>query len=362
MGNQYKNSDIPLRQSLPSEYEYCPNCEANLTLQKGYRDDLPYWVCKGCGEMLINPELEGDIIWQCDGCGDLLNIQPGFSEESGEWVCTKCGFVNNVTEEALYLSEEEYEEEQRNPYRGLTDEQIMELSVYTEVNSIGGKNGVVIVKNREDGMLYVMKHLVEYNLSIYSFLKGHPIEHMPKIIDFYEGSNCLIIIEEYIEGNTLSDILKEGPLKRKEALRIAKGICDILCELHELPTPIIHRDIKPSNIIVSSDKEVVLLDMNVAKWYDADKTDDTKYMGTQYYAAPEQLGYGFSSSSAKTDIYALGMLINNMFTGRFPKEQKAEGDIWPIIERCISLEASDRYAANELKTELDRIDGGGYES
>ena len=57
------------------EYEYCPRCDANLTLQKGYSNTLPYWVCKGCGEMLINPEVEGDIAWICDGCGEMLNIQ-----------------------------------------------------------------------------------------------------------------------------------------------------------------------------------------------------------------------------------------------------------------------------------------------
>ena len=55
-------------------YEFCPKCDANLTLQKGYRNDLPYWICKGCGEMLINPEVEGDIAWICDQCGSMLII------------------------------------------------------------------------------------------------------------------------------------------------------------------------------------------------------------------------------------------------------------------------------------------------
>lgn len=65
------------------EYEYCRYCEANLTLQKGYSNDLPYWVCKGCGQMLINPNLntDSDIIWTCDGCETLLNKQPGFTEK-----------------------------------------------------------------------------------------------------------------------------------------------------------------------------------------------------------------------------------------------------------------------------------------
>ena len=95
--------------------------------------------------------------------------------------------------------------------------------------------------------------------------------------------------------------------------------------------------------------------MNAAKWFDSDQTDDTRYMGTQNYAAPEQVGYGLSASSAKTDIYAVGMLLNVMITGHFPKEERAGGRIWDIIERCISLEADRRYTATELVEELDRL-------
>ena len=95
--------------------------------------------------------------------------------------------------------------------------------------------------------------------------------------------------------------------------------------------------------------------MNVAKWYDPEQSDDTRYMGTQYYAAPEQVGYGLSASSAKTDIYAVGMLLNVMLTGTFPKEKRAEGRLWEIIERCISLDAENRYSAQELLSKLQSI-------
>ena len=99
--------------------------------------------------------------------------------------------------------------------------------------------------------------------------------------------------------------------------------------------------------------------MNVAKWYDEDKTDDTAYMGTQHYAAPEQIGYGFKASSAKTDIYAVGVLLNVMLTGRFPKERRATGKVWDIIERCIRLNAEERYKKameiNKPTNELDSV-------
>ena len=175
---------------------------------------------------------------------------------------------------------------------------------------------------------------------------------MPRITRLYESDNCLIVIEEYIEGKTLAGMLEAGPLPEGEAIHITKSLCEILNDLHNLPTPIIHRDIKPSNIIVSPEKEVFLLDMNVAKWYDPDKTDDTRHMGTENYAAPEQAGYGLSASSTKSDIYAVGMMLNVMLTGGFPKEVRPGGHMWDIIERCINLDADNRYTAYELLQEL----------
>lgn len=159
----------------------------------------------------------------------MLNTQPGFNEDCDEWKCTECGFVNRIDVSELYLSEDEFRAELRNPYRGLSDADALELSVYEEENSIGDKD----------------------------------------------------------------------------------------------------------NIIITPESEVYLLDMNVAKWYDPGKTDDTRYMGTRDYAAPEQVGYGLSASSAKTDIYAVGIMLNEMITLKLPKEEKAPGRIWDILLKRI---------------------------
>jgi len=339
------------------EYEYCPRCNANLTMQKGYRNDIPYWICKGCGEMLINPEVEAesDVMWFCDGCGAVLNIQPGFSEDGEKWVCTECGFENAICQEEIYLSEDEYQAEQSNPYKGMSDAEILELSSYREERMLGDRENIVLVSDPESGEQYVKKTLTIYDKSIYEFLKDHPVEHMPGIKSLFEGNGCLIIIEEYIDGKTVSELLEENRLSEKEALRIATSVCEILDSLHHLPVPIVHRDVKPSNIIVTPDQKVYLLDMNVAKWYDPNRSDDTRHMGTESYAAPEQAGYGLSASSTKADIYALGMLLNIMLVRKFPKEKRASGDAWRIIERCISLDADQRYTAAELRTELEGL-------
>ena len=339
------------------EYEFCPRCEANLTLQKGYRNDLPFWNCLGCGEMLINPavETDSDIAWICDSCGKMLNIQPGFNEDCGEWICTECGFVNKIDLDDLYASEDEYQADLMDPYRGLSDEEVLELSLYQEEEMIGNREDVVIVRSSEDGNLYVKKILTVYDKSVYEYLKDHPIDHMPQICALFESDNCLIVIEEYIEGKTLADIIDEGPLPEKKAIETAHCVCRIIQELQSLPTPVIHRDIKPANIIISDDGEVYLLDMNAAQWYDPDETDDTRYIGTTNFAAPEQAGFGLTASSKKTDIYGVGMLLNFMLTGESPKVRRASGRIWDVIERCIRLDPEDRYTVEELIKELEGV-------
>ncbi|HBZ53224.1 MAG TPA: hypothetical protein DEO82_05570 [Eubacterium sp.] len=95
--------------------------------------------------------------------------------------------------------------------------------------------------------------------------------------------------------------------------------------------------------------------MNVAKWYDNGKSSDTTSLGTMHYAAPEQVGYGLSATSVKSDIYAVGVMLNVMLTGDFPKKKRAKGYVWDVIERCINLNPDGRYTAAELLEELEKL-------
>lgn len=340
-----------------NEHEFCPRCEANLVLQKGYRNELPYWVCKGCGEMLINPDIQDDsnIVWICDRCGEMLNIQEGFSETCGVWQCSACGFENSIDESEVYLTEDEFQSDIKSPYRGLSDEAVLELSAYYEERVVDDRDNIIIVRNVEDDRLYVKKLLRRYNIDVYKQLFEAPIANMPKIYKLYESDNSLIVIEEYIEGRTLKELLDEQTIEPARAVSIAKEICCIAMKLHSLDRPIVHRDIKPSNVIITDEDAVYLIDINAAKLYKENEIEDTQLMGTRCYAAPEQLGYGFFASSVKSDIYAIGMLLNVMITGRFPKEEKANGTIWNVIKRCICLEARERLSDSELMAALEDI-------
>ena len=129
------------------------------------------------------------------------------------------------------------------------------------------------------------------------YLKDNPIKNTPRIYEVIEDSNQLIVLEEYISGTTLQQILDEQKvLKEEQVENIIRQLCSILLELHKAHPPIIHRDIKPSNIIISPDGVVKLIDMNAAKWNRNHSGRDTALIGTVGYAAPEQ--YGFASSCA----------------------------------------------------------------
>lgn len=335
-------------------YEYCRRCNANLTLQKGFSNDLPCWKCRGCGEMLINPAVpaDDDIAWMCDKCDAMLNIQEGFSEDCGTWTCTECGHTNTIDMSEVYLTDDEYQQALSNPYRGIGDDAILELMSYEEISPIGNRADVILVKSGDD-RLYVKKILGTYDKSVYEYLLEHPISHMPKIAGVYQGEKYLIVIEEYIEGELLSDIISRGVLEESRAIDITKQILRILNTLHTQDKPIIHRDVKPTNVIISPEGEVYLLDMNVAKWYKEEQIEDTRLLGTPHFAAPEQFGYGWSSSSDKADIFSVGVILNMMVTGKLPKVQKASGRLWPIVERCICMDPEKRYSASELLEVLE---------
>ena len=339
------------------DYEFCPRCQANLTLQKGYNNKLDYWFCKGCGEGLLNPKYPGNILWFCDGCESFLNSQPGFSEDCGDWKCTKCGFVNRIAREEVYTTDDEYQANLKDPYRGLSDEDVLKLSLYEEVQNINGRSYITLVRNRETKELFIRKILIAYNGDVFSYLKDHPVPHMPRILELFKGQNDLVVIEEYIPGETLDEILEKRLFSENEAVSVILSLCGILDHLHHLPTPIVHRDIKPSNVMIKEGGEVVLLDMNIAKWISPDQKEDTRFMGTPGFAAPEQFGFGETASTAKTDIYAVGVLLNVMLTGKVPKEEKAGGRVGEIIDHCTRLDAEQRYTAKELIEALEALRG-----
>ncbi len=229
------------------------------------------------------------------------------------------------------------------------------LSYYKEISVINAEHGVYLVQHTINGRIYVRKQLRIYNKDVYLYLKDHPVAHTPVIYEVLEDDGLLTVIEEYINGTSLEDMLSERHvLPGEQAAEIIRQLCSVVRDLHSAPIPIIHRDIKPSNIMISDAGDVTLLDMSAAKSLHDEKSQDTNLIGTYRYAAPEQ--YGFGQSVPQTDIYALGVLLNVMLTGSFPSEQIAAEPFGHIVSKCTSLDPAGRYdSADALKTEISKV-------
>ena len=129
----------------------------------------------------------------------------------------------------------------------------------------------------------------------------------------------LYIAMECIQGMTLDTILEQrGALPWREVVALGIQICQALQYAHE--RGVVHRDLKPSNLMVSEESKVKLTDFGIAK--DLDKTALTapgRTLGTAAYMAPEQIR-GAQAVSHKTDLYALGVVLYKMLTGKPPFE------------------------------------------
>ncbi len=146
------------------------------------------------------------------------------------------------------------------------------------------------------------------------------------------------IAMELIEGKTLAEKLKSGPLAIEQAIEISHQIAEALGEAHE--HNIIHRDLKPLNVMVTAKGRVKVLDFGLAKLVRPVKTDapteesqlETKagvLMGTIPYMAPEQLSGG--SVDARADLYALGVVLYEMATGERPFPETQTGQLIAAI-------------------------------
>lgn len=231
------------------------------------------------------------------------------------------------------------------------------LSYYHSVAPVSEEHKVYLVQNTETGSFYVRKTLSVYNAEVIRQLKAHPVKGMPLIIEAVEDNGTMILIEEYIHGVTLENILhKCGPLPDDRAKEYFLQICAVVKRLHSMDPAIIHRDIKPSNIIITADGFAKLLDINATRFVSDSDRQDTVIMGTAGYAAPEQ--FGFTATDQKSDIYALGVLLNRMLTGDFPKNALAANkQLRSVVQKCTELDPKNRFnSIEEIERYFKTID------
>lgn len=218
----------------------------------------------------------------------------------------------------------------------------LRISYYQNVTELHREHGVYLVRHADTGRLYVRKMMSTFNIDVYHTLKNLNIPGIPRIEEMYEEDGTLTVIEEYIEGMNLQQMMDSNyAFSRETILYYITELVSILGKLHRLPNPIIHRDIKPSNIMIGRDGKLYLIDFNAGKFYSSNdsRSEDTSLLGTHGYAAPEQ--YGFGKSTPRTDIYSIGVLMRNLVS--HVADQSHMGSITQVADKCTMLRPEDRY-------------------
>jgi len=158
---------------------------------------------------------------------------------------------------------------------------------------------------------YLKENCNIQNLTL-GFLRSLNHKGLAKFYESYGNVTNFFVLQDYVEGITLSQYVNERLPSEKETISIIEQLCDILIYIHSQKLPIIHRDIKPSNIIIN-DGKITLIDFGSCGFFDDKLIEDTLYLGTKGFAPPEQ--YGYAQTDRRANIYAVGMVLLYLCTG-----------------------------------------------
>jgi len=262
------------------------------------------------------------------------------------------------------------------------------ISHYTILGEIG-RGGMGVVYKAQDTKLgrfvalkFLPQHLTSNATEQARFLQeaqaAATLNH-PNICTIYgieEHEHQQFIEMELVEGLTLRQKFQEGPLAVKDVVSYATQIGEALQEAHG--RGLVHRDIKADNIMLNTRNQIKVMDFGLAKLKGSLKlTRSSSTVGTLAYMAPEQIQGGEVDS--RSDLFAFGVLLFEMLTGRLPFRgeheaamvysilnedaepiEKHRADLSPVlvnlIQRCLEKDPNERYQTiNEIVIELRRL-------
>ena len=216
-----------------------------------------------------------------------------------------------------------------------------------EVLSTKNDCKVLHLRHRTTGKDLVLRSYPQ-KIDAYEVLVNIRCANLAEIFDVITVDDGQIILEEYIPGMTVAQIMEMNRYQKQGARHVMMALCHALHVLHT--RGLVHRDIKPENIMISDNGRVVLIDFNASRQM-TESSRDTVIMGTVGYASPEQLG--LSQTDARTDIYATGVLYNVMLTGKHPSVTIAPGKAGRIVRKCTAVNPDERYqTADDLCSAL----------
>jgi len=183
---------------------------------------------------------------------------------------------------------------------------------------------------------------------------GQELDH-PGVVKTFDGEerSRLYMAIEWVDGRLLRTLLnQEKKLPIDRAVKITLGICDALDYMHK--HGIVHRDLKPENVMVDANDQIKLIDFGIAMKEDARRltfVNVSSMLGTPDYISPEQVKGG--RGDQRSDIYALGIMLYEMLTGRVPFE--GPNPLAVMNERVLNEPKSPREFNPEISPELEEI-------
>ena len=205
---------------------------------------------------------------------------------------------------------------------------------------------VSVVRHKKSGTRYVFRR---YSGSgeVYRRLLPVLCPHLPQIMEAAEQDGQTAVLEEYVQGDTLAELLMGARLTVRDARQVTMQLCQALHVLHSMGA--VHRDVKPENVILRG-SDAVLIDFDAARIYKDESESDTQVLGTTGFAAPEQ--YGIFQSDERADIFSLGVLLNIMLTGKHPSREMAAGKMGRIVRKCTMTAPEQRYQSARALMEV----------
>jgi serine/threonine-protein kinase len=167
-----------------------------------------------------------------------------------------------------------------------------------------------------------------------------------RIYDAGEANGLHFLSMEYVDGEDLASLLRRiGRLPEEKALQIARQLCAGLAASHE--AGVLHRDLKPANVMIDGRGRARITDFGLAGLAEEFRGDEIR-AGTPAYMAPEQVEG--REVTAKSDLYALGLVLYELFTGKRPSSPSSHVDgfnpaIEKVILRCLERDPARRPAS-----------------
>ena len=227
------------------------------------------------------------------------------------------------------------------------------LECYQIKKDLGTSGNLWLVEDSVTGKYLVMRRLSRSHEAVYRILQQLRHPNLTEVQDVFCCHGFLYVIEQFLEGRTLTQVLEEQGASKNLACSVAKQILAALCVLHA--NGIIHRDIKPDNILMDSQGKAWLIDFDIARLFSEEKGTDTAPKGTRAYAPPEQ--YGFQQTDERADIYSLGVTVNEAAAGNLPEDGVCGGFLGIFVRRCTELDPKRRYqTAAQALAQLRRLE------